>query len=118
MKSYQNSKKKKEDLSNKELDNLSDVEFKTLVFRMLTEIFDLGHKMKEEMKAIQNEIKESIQGTNSEGKENRSQIKDLKQKKEINIQPEQNEEIRIQKKKMRRGLGTSGTTLNIPTSKS
>ena len=38
------------------------------------------------------------------------------QKEEINIQPEQNEETRIQK--MRRGLGTSGTTLNVPTSKS
>ena len=31
-----------------------------------------------------------------------------------NIQPEKNEETRIQK--MRRGLGTSRTTLNIPTS--
>ena len=30
--------------------------------------------------------------------------------KKIEIQLEQNEETRIQKKKMRRGLGTSGTT--------
>ena len=33
------------------------------------------------------------------------------------LEQEQNEETRIQKK-MRKGLGTSGTTLNIPTSES
>ena len=33
----------------------------------------------------------------SEGKETRTQINDLEQKEEINIQPEQNEETRIQK---------------------
>ena len=59
-----------------------------------------------------------IQGTNSEGKETSTQINDLEQKEERNFQPEQNEETKIQKKKkMRRGLGTSRTTLNIPTSK-
>ena len=57
---------------------------------------EFGHRMKEEMKAIQSEIKENIQGTNNEGKETRTQINDLEQKEEINIQPEQNEEIRIQ----------------------
>ena len=70
--------------------------------------------MKEEMKTTQSEIKEKIQGTNSEGKEIVTQIISLQQKEEINIQPEQNEETRI-KKKMMRGLGTSGATLNIPT---
>ena len=70
------------------------------------------------MKAIQSEIKKNIQGMNSEGKETGTQIKDLEQKEEINIQPQQNEETRIKKNKMRRGLGTSGTTLNVPTSKS
>ena len=38
---------------------------------------------------------------NSEGKETWTQINDLDQKKEINIQPEQNEEIRIQKNEER-----------------
>ena len=57
--------------------------------------------MKKELKAIQNEIKENIQGTNSEGKETRTQINDLEQKEEINIQWEQNEETTIQK--LRRG---------------
>ena len=53
--------------------------------------------MKEEMKAVQIEIKENIQGTNSEEKEIRTQINDLEQEEEINIQPEQNEDTRIQK---------------------
>ena len=35
------------ELSNKEIDNLSDAEFKTLVIRMLTESTELGCKMKE-----------------------------------------------------------------------
>ena len=47
------------------------------------------------MKALQSEIKENIKGTNSEGKETRTQINDLEQKEEINIQLEQNEETRI-----------------------
>ena len=79
-------------------------------------MIEFGHKIKEEMKAIQSEIKENIQGTNSEGKETGTQINDLEQKGEINFQKEQNEEIRIQK--TRRGLGTSRTTLNNPISKS
>ena len=42
-----------------------------------------------------------MQGTYSEGKEAGIQINDLEQKEEINIQPEQNEETRIQKKQKR-----------------
>ena len=53
----------------KETDNLSDAEFKTLVHRMLTEMIELGHKMKEQMKATQTEIKQNIPETKSEGKE-------------------------------------------------
>ena len=49
------------------------------------------------MKATQSEIKQNIQGTNREGKETGTQINDLEQKEEINIEPEQNEEIKIQK---------------------
>ena len=44
------------------------------------------------------EIKKNTQGTNSKGKETRTQINGLDQKEEINIQLEQNEETRIQKK--------------------
>ena len=54
-------------------------------------------KIKEEVKVIQSEIKENTQGTKSEGKETGTQTKDLEQNEEINIQPEQNEERRIQK---------------------
>ena len=65
---------------------------------MLTEMIKYGSKIEEEVKAIKSEIKENIQGTNSEGKETGTQIKDLEQKEEINIQTEQNEETRLQKK--------------------
>ena len=54
--------------------------------------------MKGEMKTMQSKIKENIQGTNSEGKEIGMQINNLDHKAEIHIQPEQNEETRIQKK--------------------
>ena len=84
-------------LSNKEIANLSDAQFKTLVIRMLTELVEYGGKLDEKMKAMLSKIKENVQGTNSEGKETRTQINSLEQKEEINIQPEQNEETRIQK---------------------
>ena len=89
------------ELNNKEIDNLSDAEFKTLVIRMITELIEYGHKMKEEMKVTQNKIKQNMQGTDSERKETRIPINDLKQKEEINIQLEQNEETRIQKNEER-----------------
>ena len=81
--------------SAKEL-SLSDIEFKILVIRMLTELIKHGYKIEEEEKPMQSEIKKNIQGTNSEGKETGTQINDLEQKEEINTQPEQNEETRIQ----------------------
>ena len=58
---------------------------------------EYGHKIEEEVRAMQSEIKENVQGTNSEGKEMGNQINDL-EKEKINIRPEQNKEIRIQKK--------------------
>ena len=65
---------------------------------MLTELIELGQKMKEQMKDTQNEIKQNIQGTNSDRKETRIKSNDLEQKEEISIQLEQNEETRIQKR--------------------
>ena len=85
------------ELSNGEIANLLDAEFKTLVIRMLKEMVKYGHKIEEKVKAMQSEIKKNRQGTNSEGKETGTQINDLEQKEEINIQLEQNEETRIQK---------------------
>ena len=81
-------KSPEKELSEEEIDNLSDAEFKTLVIRMLTALTELGCKMKEEMKATQSEIKQNTQGTNSEGKETGTQINDMEQKGEINIQLE------------------------------
>ena len=45
--------------------------------------------------------KENIQGTDSDGKETGTQINGVDQKEETNIQPEQNEETRIQKNEER-----------------
>ena len=88
----------KTELSNEERANLSDTEFKTLAIRMLTEMAEYGHKIEEKVKAMQSEIKENVQRTNSDRKETRTQINRVDQKEERNIQPEQNEETRIQKK--------------------
>ena len=76
-----------------------DVELKTLVIRMLTEMVEHGCKIEEKVKVMKSEIKKNIQGTNSKGKETGTQINGLDQKEEINIQPEQNEETRIQNNK-------------------
>ena len=52
---------------------------------MLTEMVEYGHKIEEGVKAMKSEIKENVQGTNSDGKETRTQINGLDQKEEINI---------------------------------
>ena len=74
-------------LSNEEIANLSDAEFKTLVIRMLTEMTEYRHKTEEEVKTLLRDIKKNPQGTNSEGKEARVQINNLEYKEEINGQP-------------------------------
>ena len=71
--------------------NLSDAQFKTLVIRMLQEFtryFNSIKKTQAAMKAALCEIKKNLQGTNSDGKETRTQINGLDQKEVINIQPE------------------------------
>ena len=83
-------------LNYEEIANLSDAQFKTLVIRKLTELVEFGCKLDEKIKAMLSEIKEKVQGTNSDGRETGTQINGLEQKEEINIQPEQNEETRIQ----------------------
>ena len=66
------------------------------------------------MKAMLRETKENVQGTNSDGKETGTHINSVDQKEETS-----NQKIMKQQefKNMRRGLGTSGTTLNIATFK-
>ena len=84
-------------LNDEEIANLSDAQFKILVIRMLTELVEYGHKLEEKMKAVKSEIKENTKGTNSEGKETRTEISSLEKKEEINSQTELNEKMRIQK---------------------
>ena len=68
---------------------------------MLTDLVESIRKTDEKMKPMLRETKENVQGTNSEGKGTRTPINSLEQKEEINIQPEQNEETRIQKNEER-----------------
>ena len=88
-------------LSSEQIANLSDAQFKTLVIRMLTELVELGRKVDEKMKAMLRETKKNAQATNSDAKENGTQINGVNQTEERNIQPEKNEETRIQKSKER-----------------
>ena len=62
------------ELSNEEIANLSDAKFKTLVIRMLTELVEYGQKIEEKVKAMESEVKENVQGTNSDGSETGTQI--------------------------------------------
>ena len=53
-------KTQEKELSDKEIDNLSDAESKTLVIRMLTELVEYGQKIEEKNKAMKSEIKEDV----------------------------------------------------------
>ena len=64
---------------------------------MLTVLVEYGFKIEEKVKAMKTEIKENVQGTNSQRKETGTQINSVDQKEEINIQSEQIEETRIHK---------------------
>ena len=55
-------------------------------------------KIEEKIMAMESEMKENVQGTNSDAKETGTQINALGQNEERNIQPEKNEETRIPKK--------------------
>ena len=87
-------------LSNEEVANLSDAQFKTLVIKMLQELIGYLNGIKKTQVAIKValcEVKKNLQGTNSDGKETGTQINDVDQKEERNIQPEKNEATRIKK---------------------
>ena len=81
------------ELNKKEISNLSDAEFKTLVIRMLKELneyFNSIKKTQAEMKVTLNEKKKNLQETNSGEDEAENQINDLEHK-EKKIQSEQQE---------------------------
>ena len=62
---------------------------------------EYGCKLNEKMKARLSEIKENVQGTNSDAKETGTQINGVDQKEERNIWPQKNEETRLQKNEER-----------------
>ena len=47
-------------LSDEEIANLSDAQFKTLVIKTLTELVEFVHKLDEKMKAMPRETKENV----------------------------------------------------------
>ena len=59
-------------LSEEEIANLSDAQFKTLVIKKLTELVEFVRKVDEKMKPMIRETKENVQGTNSDAKETRT----------------------------------------------
>ena len=65
------------ELSDEEIANLSDAEFKTLVVRMFKGIIEYSKNIREEMQALLREIKKNPKETNSEGKETRIQTNNL-----------------------------------------
>ena len=88
-------------LSNEEIANLSDTQFKTLVVKIVTELVECGHKIEEKVKVMKSEIKENVQEANCDGKETGTQINGLEEKEERNIRSEQNQETSIQKNEER-----------------
>ena len=88
-------------LSEEEIANLSDAQFKTLVIKTLTELVEFVWKLDEKMKPMPRETEENVQGTNSDAKETGTQINGVDQKEERNIQPEKNEETKIRKNEER-----------------
>ena len=84
----EHNKTPEKELNEKEIANLSDAEFKILMIRILRELIECGHKIKEEMKNRLSEIKKNIQGTNSKRKEASILINNWEQKEKINIQSE------------------------------
>ena len=72
-------------LSDEEIPNLSNEQFKTLIIRTLTEMVDYGWKIEEKSESYEKWNKGKCQGTDSDGKETRTQSNGLEQKEEINI---------------------------------
>ena len=69
------------------------------MIRMLKELIEYGNNIREEIKVTLSEIKKNLQGTNRGGDEAKFQVNDLAYKEKISIQPEQQEDTRIQKNK-------------------
>ena len=94
-------------LSEEDIANLSDAQFKTLVIKTLTELVEYVQKLDEKMKPMLGETKENVQGANSDVKETGIQINGVDQKEETSNQKRMKKQ---EFKKMRRALGTSRTS--------
>ena len=99
---------KKIQLSEEEITNLSDAQFKTLVINTLTELVEFGQKLDEKMKAMLRETKENVQGTNMMRRKLglKSMVWTRRKKETSNQKRMKKQEFG----KMRRGLGTSRTS--------
>ena len=96
-------------LSEEEIANLSDVQFKTLVIKTLTELVEFVQKLDEKMKPMLRETKEDVQGTNSDAGRKlglKSMVWTRRKKETSNQKRMKKQEFG----KMRRGLGTSRTS--------
>ena len=95
-------------LSDEEIANLSDAQFKALVINMLTDLVESVRKTDEKMKPMLRETQENLQGTNSDAKETGTQSTVWTRRKEET--PNQKRMKQQEFRKMRRGLGTSRTS--------
>ena len=93
-------------LRSKHIGNLSHAQFKTLVIRMLTELVEFGRKLDEKMTAM---LRETIVMRRKLGL--KSTVWTRRKKETFNQKRMKQQEFR----KMR-GLGTSRTSGNVPTS--
>ena len=95
-------------LSDEEIANLSDAQFKTLVIRMLTEMVEYGCKLEEKMNALQSEIRKNNREPIVMGMKPgvKSTVWTRRKKETSNRNGMKRQEF----KRMRRGLGTSRTS--------
>ena len=95
-------------LSEEEIANLSDAQFKTLVIKTLTELVESVQKPGEKMKPMLRETKENVQGTNRDAKDTglKSMVWTRRKKETSNQKRMKKQEFG----KMRKGLGTSRTS--------
>ena len=101
-------------LSSNQIANPSDAQFKTLVIRKLTEKVEFGCKLDEKMKAMLREQRKMYREPIVMGRKLglKSTLWTRRKKETSNQKRMKKQEF----KKMRRGLGTSRTSLNVPTS--
>ena len=69
-------------LSDEEIANLSDAQFKALVINMLKELVESVRKPDKKMRPMLRGTKENVQGTNGDAKETGTQINCVDQKQE------------------------------------